>query len=233
MTYSTLQADCVIDTIHKLQLRIGERFPGAGLNGVADALARMAQDCAAEADKMAQPNRPIRAGVYAIWVVGAAALAWLAASLRFDPDDLDAAGLVPFLESAMNLAVLMGIGVISLARLEERYKRRRALAYLHELRSIAHVIDMHQLTKDPYRHDLPDTAHSPKRVIKGALLERYLDYCSELLSLTGKLAALFAQSSRDAEVAAAASDVEQLANGLARNIWQKIMALPSEENSIR
>lgn len=228
MTYNTLRADCVIETIEKLQLRIGERFPGAGLHGVAGALAQTARGCAAEAEKMAQPNQPIRAGVYAIWVIGAAALAWIIASLQFDPRALDAAGLVPFLESAMNLAVLMGIGVISLARLEERYKRRRALAFLHELRSIAHVIDMHQLTKDPYRHELPDTAHSPKRAIHGALLERYLDYCSELLSLTGKLAALFAQSSRDAEVASAASDIEQLANGLARKIWQKIMALPQE-----
>jgi hypothetical protein len=33
--------------------------------------------------------------------------------------------------------------------IETRVKRRRALRAIHELRSIAHVIDMHQLTKDP------------------------------------------------------------------------------------
>jgi len=38
-----------------------------------------------------------------------------------------------------------------LTTLESRVKRARALAMIHELRSIAHIIDMHQLTKDPER----------------------------------------------------------------------------------
>ena len=52
-------------------------------------------------------------------------------------------------EAAANLIVLMGAGVFFLTRIEERLKRRGALKALHELRSIIHVIDMHQLTKDP------------------------------------------------------------------------------------
>jgi hypothetical protein len=54
---------------------------------------------------------------------------------------------------------------------------------------------MHQLTKDPERllatHQ--DTASSPQRTMTRAELWRYLDYCSELLSLTGKIGALFVQ----------------------------------------
>ncbi len=56
------------------------------------------------------------------------------------------------------------------------------------------------------------------------MLERYLDYCSEMLSLTGKLAALFAQSCRDPEVVAGAGDIEQLTTALSRKIRQKSMA---------
>lgn len=132
--------------------------------------------------------------------------------------------LIQVLDPAMNIAVLVGLGVLALGRLEERWKPAKALDYLHELRSIAHVVDMHQLTKDPYRAALPTTLSSPKVILAGPILERYLDYCSEMLSLTAKLAALFAQSCRDPEVAAGANDVEQLTTALSRKVWQKVMA---------
>lgn len=224
MAYRILDSARVIDTIDKLRLRVVERFPDSGLANVAATLAETARDCAGEAEKLRRPNMPIRLTVYAIWISGAAALAFIAAGIHYDGFELEAASLVQVLEPAMNLAVLMGIGVLALGRLEEQYKRRRALDYLHELRSIAHVIDMHQLTKDPYRRNIPSTAHSPKSAITGALLERYLDYCTEMLSLTGKLAALFAQSCRDTAVANGANDIEQLTTALARKIWQKMMA---------
>ncbi|WP_425410719.1 hypothetical protein [Hyphococcus sp.] len=179
---------------------------------------------------MRDPVLPIRVVVYTIWALGAAALAWIALTLHFDAVDFDAASLVQVLEPAMNIAVLVGLGVITLGRLEERWKRAIALDYLHELRSIAHVVDMHQLTKDPYRRALPATASSPGETLQGPLLERYLDYCSEMLSLTGKLAALFAQSCRDPEVVAGAGDIEQLTTALSRKIWQKIMAFSRSED---
>ena len=45
--------------------------------------------------------------------------------------------------------VLIGAALFFLVSLETRLKRRNALRDLHAFRSIAHVIDMHQLTKDP------------------------------------------------------------------------------------
>ena len=41
-------------------------------------------------------------------------------------------------------------------------------------------------------------------------MTRYLDYCSEMLSLTNKLAALYAQYLPDAVVIDAVNDIEQL-----------------------
>ena len=231
MAYKTLNAAKVIETIDTLGLRVVERFPDSGLESVAGELAATARRCAAESDRLRDPVIAIRISVYSIWLIGAAALVWLAFGLHYDGLRWDAASLVQVLDPAMNLAVLMGIGVLTLGRLEERWKRSRALEYLHELRAIAHVVDMHQLTKDPYRQALPSTPSSPKIILTGMLLERYLDYCSEMLSLTGKLAALFAQSCRDVEVAAGASDVEQLTTALSRKIWQKVMAFSRFDES--
>ncbi|MEL6359532.1 MAG: hypothetical protein AAFR21_00500 [Pseudomonadota bacterium] len=231
MGYRSLRADCVIETIDKLTCRIAERFPQSGLRNVCAGLGETARRCAAEADRLSRPQTWIRVGVYSVWIVGAAAMVWVATGLHYGGFDWEATSLVQILEPAMNIAVLMGIGVITLGRLEERWKRARALDYLHELRSIAHVVDMHQLAKDPHRPQagtkfaLRQTPNSPKQELHGVRLERYLDYCSEMLSLTGKLAALVAQSCKDAEVAAAASDVENLTTGLSRKIWQKIMVL--------
>lgn len=224
MVYKTLDPVRVLETIDMLRNRVGERFPDSGLERAACELARTARRCAAESERLRRPVKAIRFSVYTIWALGAAALLWIAFELPYDGVEWQAASLVQVLEPAMNLAVLVGLGVLTLGRLEERWKRARALEYLHDLRSIAHVVDMHQLTKDPYRTALPATPSSPKTVLTGVLLERYLDYCSEMLSLTGKLAALFAQSCKDTEVVAGASDIEQLTTALSRKIWQKVMA---------
>ncbi|RVD39812.1 hypothetical protein EN746_32970, partial [Mesorhizobium sp. M8A.F.Ca.ET.023.02.2.1] len=59
-------------------------------------------------------------------------------------------------------------------------------------------------------------------ITNAADLARYLDYCSEMLSITGKIAALFAQSVNDAVVIDGVNDIENLASNLSRKIWQKI-----------
>jgi len=103
------------------------------------------------------------------------------------------------------------------------------LAALHELRSLAHVVDMHQLTKDPdrFRPDVVLTASSPARQMSQFELSRYLDYCSEMLSLIGKIAALYAQDFDDPSVLAAVNEIESLTTGLSRKIWQKLMIVYS------
>jgi hypothetical protein len=53
-------------------------------------------------------------------------------------------------------------------------------------------------------------------------LTRYLDYCSEMLALIGKLAALYGERMRDSVVIDAVNDIENLTTGLGRKIWQKI-----------
>ncbi len=127
-------------------------------------------------------------------------------------------------------AVASGIAVFFLLTLEGRIKRRASLRGLHELRSIAHVVDMHQLTKDPEQFlSLPAaaTTTSPARILTRFQMARYLDYCSELLSLTSKLAALHAQYLMDPVVLDAVNDVESLAGALSVKIWQKTMILDS------
>jgi hypothetical protein len=135
------------------------------------------------------------------------------------------------LEAAANAVFLLGAALLFLVTLESRIKRSRVLSAVNELRAISHVIDMHQLTKDPSQvivgvgHRTPS---SPKRTLTAYQLTRYLDYCTEMLSLVGKLAALYAQSNSDSVVLQSVNDIETLTNGISRKIWQKIMILDND-----
>jgi hypothetical protein len=87
------------------------------------------------------------------------------------------------------------------------------------------VIDMHQLTKDPEQLLSPGrgTSSSPKRTLDRFELGRYLDYCTEMLALISKVAALYVQDIDDPQVLNAVNDIQGLTTGLSANIWQKIV----------
>src|SRR2546429_258764 len=76
-------------------------------------------------------------------------------------------------------------------------------------------------------------ASPPGHSLRSSCLSRYLDYCSELLSLTSKVAALYVQDSQDPVLLDAVNDVETLTTGLSRKIWQKIMIIDTLEPSRR
>lgn len=222
MAYRTIDANLVLQTLEKLCLRIGERFPQAGLGKVCAELAVLAGDTQARVTGLAQPMIWIRVGVALVLAMGAGLAAYGIHAISFRSGEAEMLSLVSALESAVNLLLVVGAGVFSLTSLEARLKRHTAMRALHELRSIIHVIDMHQLTKDPVMFGAARTKASPDHKLSPFELVRYLDYCSEMLSLSGKLAALYAQDFNDPDVIDAASDIEQLATNLSQKVWQKI-----------
>jgi hypothetical protein len=120
----------------------------------------------------------------------------------------------------VNDIVFTGIAVWFLFSIENRRKRKLALDVLGQLRSLAHVIDLHQMNKDPAL--FADASVEP---MSERAMARYLDNCAELLAILGKLAALCAQRFNDPVTLAAVNEVEILVSGLSRKIWQKIMII--------
>lgn len=224
--YKALDPVRIIETLSRLQGRINERFPNSGLSRVCGELVATADGLADRAQKLAAPNWPLRAGVSFIIVAGVAAQ--IAAAKFLHLEDIETnVGLLQSLEAAVNLLILFGGAGWFLITLEERLKRQRALDALHTLRSIAHVVDMHQLTKDPAALV---QERAPPRAMSKFQLTRYLDYCAEMLALIGKLAALYAERMRDPVVIEAVTEIENLTTGLARKIWQKIAAIGELED---
>jgi len=227
-TYRALDPEKVIDTIRVLHQRICERFPGAGLAGVCAELLTMAEENSSRAERIASRNLPLRMAIFVLLALLAVALGWIALLFSTVPAGADNVySVLQGIEAGANLVVLIGAAVFFLTRIEERLKRSGALKALNELRSIVHVIDMHQLTKDPSTtvSIAGKTASSPARTLSRAEVTRYLDYCSEMLSLTSKVAVLFAQGFPEPTVTEAVSDIERIAAGLSQKIWQKINIL--------
>ena len=223
--YRTLKADKIVDTVRLLHLRIKERFPGAGLAGVADELLRVAERASASAEAISRPLLPLRLAIGALVIVFLVVAGWMLLHLKISTQIDRFTEFLQAVDAALNMLILTGGAIFFLFTLEVRLKRRRALKLVHELRSLAHVVDMHQLTKDPDTISSAglSTASSPKRSMSRFLLSRYLDYCSEMASLIGKIAALYIQDYDDPVVLSAVDQIEDFTASLSRKTWQKIM----------
>ncbi len=224
MPFRSLDPEKILATADRLERRVVERFPGRGLARVAGEVVTLARATRAEVEALQPPLWWLRGLVALVVVAGAAVFLWVGSILPLSQVGREAIGSVQSIEAAINTALLAGLGLVALVRLEARVKRNRVAARLHELRSIIHVIDMHQLTKDPVTlsPDFTPTETSPARDLTAVEMSRYLDYCSELLAITGKLAALYSQAVPDEGVAQAVTDIELLGSSLSRKIWQKI-----------
>ena len=225
--YRQLDEALILATLTRLRDRIAERFPDSGLARVANELHAVARETTGLVAYLRRPLWPVRCAVALVIVVLALVVYAVARSVNL-PSGVD--GLAVFAqatESAINDVLFLGAAIFFLGTLENRLKRRKALNALHQLRSIAHVIDMHQLMKDPERlaSRQPKTPSSPARALTAAQLGRYLDYCSELLSVVSKIAALHVQHFNDPVTLAAVTEIEGLTGALSAKVWQKITLL--------
>jgi len=212
----------IILTLETLVKRIHERFPSCGLERVGRELTEITRHTSERVDKLAQPNYAMRFLVALILFGGLALLAWLAWLAHALETSTELTSVLQGVDSVTSLIIVLGGGALFLSTFEGRWRRDRALKGLHELRSVVHVIDMHQLTKDPSAFGAPRTSSSPNRTMTPFQLLRYLGYCSELLSLSSKVAALYADKIRDPVIVDAVGDIERLTAHLSQKIWQKI-----------
>jgi hypothetical protein len=227
--HRSLDAGAIAATIERLCLRVEVRFPGSGLAGVCRELDAIADRAAETSAWIGRPILPLRIAVGLLVALILAGLVVTLGALRAPVEPMTLSELVQAIEAGVNDLVFVAIAVFFLLTLETRLKRRRALEAIHELRSIAHVIDMHQLTKDPewVLDRGRETGVLPPRTMSRFELSRYLDYCSEALSLTGKVAALYMKGFDDPVALQAVNEVEALTTGLSRKIWQKLTILYS------
>ncbi|MEK7413715.1 MAG: hypothetical protein AAB263_10425, partial [Planctomycetota bacterium] len=181
----TLSLARVQETIAQLQLRVEERFPGSGLSALIAEVGAVGREVERESASIMRP-------IWWVWALIAVTVLILGTVIVLLIAKAPTAAVVPTwteLAQGINaisseLVLLVGL-LVFLASWQMRIRRGRVVAAVRQLRELAHIVDMLQLTKDPDGMagvSLPSTAHSPRRELTLAELARYLDYCSELLS---------------------------------------------------
>jgi hypothetical protein len=228
--YRQLEGPRLAQTVGRLRERIDARFdPPRGLGEVAGELGDLVLKVDLETDESASRVRRSRflARAFSALIVLTSAYALvLVMADAANEGPSQSFDWLPLIESTINDLVFAAIAVLFLWALPERLERRRLLALLHQLRSLAHVIDMHQLSKDQVFASYRPTSASVKSDLAPDQLHHYLDYCSEMLSLVAKTAALCAEYSTDAVVLDTVRSIESLTTDMSVKIWQKISLLP-------
>lgn len=232
MPYQSLNSAKVIETIERLSQRIENRFPESGLGRLCRKLLQISRVTQERTEWIGRPILSLRIGSLLLVGMIIAGLIVAVFAVTKPADSVDLISFVQGLESGSNDIILLGAAVFFLVTLEGRIKRRRALRAIHELRVIAHIVDMHQLTKDPERllaggADAAAAAQSGEKKLTPYQLGKYLDYCAEMLALCSKVAVLYVQNFDDPVVLSAVNEIESLTTGLSRKVWQKMMFLQS------
>jgi hypothetical protein len=219
-----LRADKLVETARNLQRFIAERFPDSGLSQVSAEVATVTQEALVRAALIGRPHYWLRGGLILLVLF---ALAGVVTYTQTQSGELAYwRATLNFLDETKGTVAFLTAAAIFLITLETRIKRQRAIKAIRELRALAHIIDMHQLTKDPDRIGDPIL---PVDVASAAMdaeaMGLYLHYCTELLAVTGKIGQLYVQDFPDAQATAAVDQFEGLATGLSSKIWQKLMML--------
>ncbi len=212
-------------TCRILGLRIKDRFPEARLNVTCKKLIEISEDINKTSAWIKKPNYYIRLSAWfcAIILLGFIVPPYI--KLKVTLDNINIADFFQMIDSSFNVIVVVGGLGFYLMSNEIKQKRRRVVTALNKLKCLAHIIDAHQLTKDPSSATAIRTANSPDRKLSDYELGRYLDYCSEMLSLIGKIAFLYIQDFNDPVANDQVNDLEALTTGLSQKIWQKIVSI--------
>ncbi len=217
----------IIVTLERLEKRISDRFPDSGLRLVINDFLIIAKESKKNIEWISKPHLTLRFFSYFVICIAIGGIFFSFTQIDFNNDVKTLSIIITTSEALFNELVLIGAAIFFMITIETRVKRHKASKFLNELRVIAHVIDMHQLTKDPGMHEDHgnNTQNSPNRELDTFELQRYLDYCSEAFSLIGKVAALYAQSLPTEVVVKTVNEIEDLSSGLSRKVWQKLIIL--------
>jgi hypothetical protein len=205
-----LRPDRVTKTADQLTQWIGTEFATSHLCQVAFEVQTFTQEAVAKAQSIRRPIWPLRIGVWLLLCMAAAGIVY---HFLTQPSQT-----LKFLDETKGAAAYITGAVILLISLEVRWKRRKALQAVNDLRALAHIVDMHQVAKDEAIQQFRDDGNTEKTVA-------YLHACSALLALLSKVGQLYVEHFPDPVATSAVNDFETITTGMANKTWLKILSM--------
>lgn len=223
--YRTIDPTKLILTISKMADRVEDHFPSSGLASVANEVAAVAEGTVARVAEIKRPRMGLRimVGLMVVLVISGPLLFSLV--LSFSENMTSLGEFLQATDAGLHMILVLAGGIVFLVGMENRMRRNQALEALSEFRSLAHLVDLHQINKDPGLDDVVPPEHDRRTVRSDKELAYYLDYSGDLLSIVGKLAAYYAQNLQDRVVLDAVNEIETLTSTLSNKLWLKILVL--------
>ncbi len=231
LRYFRLDEAKILALISEMVARIKERFPDAGLNAQAQLLKTIVEHDSRRAMQLQRPLVFFRCMMVLVACVLLAALGYGVWSLHPELRAPTLTELIQAADSGAQVLLMLGLALGWLFYAEGRRKQRQWRVLLRKLINLSHIIDMHQLNKDPDRltRQLGENTESSPRLDKHVstafLMTRYLDYCRELLSIIGKMGAFYMQYTDDRIVIAEINQLIANEQSLRAGISSKIDSL--------
>jgi hypothetical protein len=233
--YKSLDFQKILSATHVLCNRVNERFPGSGLANVATEVFGFMTEVK-ETEKILLTDSwtgyLMKIGGSALIVITLFATILAAIDYRAG-GQISITDFIQGVNSLLGTVVYAGLAILFVINFELKRKRKIVIRVVNQLKSMAHIIDMHQLSKDPEMicKNLTHTrAHGKVAPMTPFQLRKYLSYCIELLAMLGKIASFHAQRFNDALAAETVSDFERLTGDMAERIAQKISMIPYFED---
>ena len=222
-----LDPDKLCNAIQKLQRLVKKRFPKSTFYKTTMKLSEVAEKAKAVAKDFGGVKRAIW---WTVIIIAPIALLFLMSSLLLIYLPIESkstqTGLLDYSETIglfVDWIILSVLGSLAIRKKYRLNRRKPAMQTLHQLRSIAHLIDLTQHNKN-YQTVKDKTLPLEKRMSAEDCI-RYLNYSSQALSLTGKVAAIMIEDYNDSGVIAAVCELDTICNGISVKIWQKIETL--------
>jgi hypothetical protein len=216
----------IIETADSLSRRLSDKLPGSTLAGLAVELARIARATEERARQARRPIFTIRAASALAIIACLAALWYLVRHIHARWEFGTVTELFDATDAGFNLLVILGGVLWFFVSLERRIKRKKALAFLEELREFVHVVDATQLFFTPEIYKLePVDSRTPF-----SLDYTYLLFCTQMLGVISNLAPLYSRGTAGDSIMRAAFEVETLANSISAKLFNKTDAVRSMAN---
>jgi hypothetical protein len=211
-----LDPNKLIRTSEELAEWIGKEFPHAHLAVVAAGVHQIAQEAVVKASRIRQPILLLRIPIWGLVALAVAGAVHQLATHRLSE-------ILQFLDETKGAALYLFAFLLAFITLEVRWKRRRALKAISDLRAQAHIVDMHQLAKDEAIEQFREEDHRTGKILT------YLHACTALLALLSKIGQLYVEHFPDTVATQAANDFEMITTGLSNKIWMKILSMKKFE----
>jgi hypothetical protein len=208
----------LIKTSDNLAAWIDKDFNHSHLSVVAANVHRLTQEAVVTAERIRRPIWLLRIGIWGLCLAFVAGAVHQLVTHRLDE-------ILHFLDETKGTALYFGAFLLAFITLEVRFKRRRAIKAVNELRAVAHIVDMHQLAKDQTIGEFREQTTPEK-------MESYLHACIALLALLSKIGQLYVEHFPDAVATQAVNEFEMIATGLSNKIWMKILSLKRPDGTL-